>query len=186
MLSLYSIAAIGGLPTAAAKEVLDNASAMAISRGDLIREFNDCLIATRPRVGAGGSVCGKPAAEQQPLLRWAKWCANFADRQRELDNLLVKTVGSAVGTWQFTANIKLNDFGEVQSSSTYEGILPPGKSTKPLVSLIQKMQLDLPDDVSGVRMTFASKVVNVAGIARSPFIISRAISGPCPGKLITN
>lgn len=184
-LRLYSIAAIGRLPTAAQQEVLRNASAMAISRGDLIDQFNDCLIATRPRVGTGGPLCGKPAAVQQPLLQWAKWCAGFTDRQRELDSLLVKTVGSVAGTWQFTANVKINDFGQAQSGS-YEAVLPPGKSAKPLLDLIQKMQFDGFADgrVSSARMTFASKAVHVAGLAGSPFTISSAIAGPCPGKLI--
>jgi hypothetical protein len=182
-INLYRVATNARVPAAARQEALRNANANYGARGDFIREFDNCLIATRPRVGSGGPTCGKPAADQLELLRWADWCTAFTPRQEEVDNLLRKIVGATPGTWQFSANVKIDE-DDGAKYGTYDATLPPGKTAKPILDRIRKMDFkSFPDaNVTSVRMDFVSRVVNVPGVSGSPFVISKVLAGPCPPK----
>ena len=181
------------------QQALRDANAMFALRFDLAVDFTDCQTATRPRAGAT-----LIAAEQAPVqacgavddpvaLAWAKWCDAYSVTTQKVQDLLAKSIGTAVGEWKVESDyFRIRADGGIDPTTVSikpspATKLPAGKTTKPFADLLKAMRFS-PLPVNGGQTEMWMRVRNSAvrqpgggDQDGNPINSSWLIRPPCPG-----
>jgi hypothetical protein len=190
-LNLNAIARNPKLPQATRQQALLDSNEMFERRGNLATEFIGCLNDTRPRAGAGGTVCGEPTLPRATLA-WVRWCDDFTDSYGRFRDLLASTVGRSAGSWSVQSNhfrIKANgsvDPGPASIKPYPATRLLPGKTMTPFLDFIEDQRfLPLPGGAVQGRMymRFTSSATRLPGTSGPPLDTSPILQGACPGPI---